>query len=333
LYSRTVDGEETLQLTETAHGVLDFSVNLKEAAVVYTEIRQDGGTDLRWIDLVSGEDQLLLSCRANWRCQAPTISPGFEAVAFERSPLEAGPEAQWVFGDPSVWMLEMKVDSDPARISPSGHITSQPRWSPKGQLAYYDATLKAIQIVDPFAEPTPSKIRSIPSDLGLIGEWSPNGSSLLYPGVVILDPSPGESDLLQGSASAFYSHLFRVNLDTGIRMDLSGSQFGLVEDAGPVYSPDGLFIAFTRKFLDEDRWTPGRQLWIMRTDGTEPRQITRDPTYHHSALDWNPESNGLVFLRTNQNDFAQTPEVWLYDVKRDQIRPFVVGGYFPQWTP
>ena len=46
----------------------------------------------------------------------------------------------------------------------------------------------------------------------------------------------------------------------------------MVEDVSPVFSPDGKWIAFARRYLDPLRWTPGRQVWLMRADGTEAVQ-------------------------------------------------------------
>ncbi len=106
-----------------------------------------------------------------------------------------------------------------------------------------------------------------------------------------------------------------------------------MEDASPAYSPDGQWIAFARKHLDRERWTPGRQLWLMRPDGREARQLTNAPDYNHSALAWSPDSTSLAYMRFNQVEFTQPAEIWWIDINEAQPRMLVEGGYLPQWIP
>jgi dipeptidyl aminopeptidase/acylaminoacyl peptidase len=64
-------------------------------------------------------------------------------------------------------------------------------------------------------------------------------------------------------------------------------------DDSPRWSPDGGWVAFlrsTEEGADEDR-----QLWLIRTDGGEARQLTKHPTAVRSA-EWTPDGSHLVFL-------------------------------------
>lgn len=108
---------------------------------------------------------------------------------------------------------------------------------------------------------------------------------------------------------------------------------GLVEDASPVYSPDGQWIAFTRKYLEQDRWTLGRQLWAMRADGSGAHPLTDEPDFNHSALAWSPDSGGLVYMRFDETNPTQASEIWLVGSDGEGARRLVVGGYLPRWIP
>ena len=69
-------------------------------------------------------------------------------------------------------------------------------------------------------------------------------------------------------------------------------------DGSASWSPDGRWVAFTRSARSEEDGGPGgegRQLWLIRTDGGEARQLT----HHASAIrryEWTPDSGRLVFL-------------------------------------
>ena len=69
-------------------------------------------------------------------------------------------------------------------------------------------------------------------------------------------------------------------------------------DGAARWSPDGRWVAFTRDARSTEDGGPGgegRQVWLIRTDGGEARQLTRHPTSVR-RYDWTPDSRRLVFL-------------------------------------
>jgi Tol biopolymer transport system component len=123
----------------------------------------------------------------------------------------------------------------------------------------------------------------------------------------------------------------RVTVATSETIDLSQSP--VVEDASPALSPDGKWIAFARKFLDPAHWTPGRQLWVMGVDGAGPQQLTNAPDYNISSILWSPDGTSLLFVRFEETDPAQQPEIWVTQPNGKNPRRLAVGGYLPQWLP
>ncbi|OGO17875.1 MAG: hypothetical protein A2Z14_14055 [Chloroflexi bacterium RBG_16_48_8] len=330
---QSIDHEERTLLVPSPTEILDFRVSPDGTLVSYSVMRQDGGSDLRAIDLVSEEDLLVYKCPYPMRCQNPHLSPDNDLMVFERIELQAGVGGKWLEGFSQVMSIKLTEGSQAMRVGSINHAHSDPHWSSQGKLAYYDETSKEIFLVDLKIQSEPTELYSIPSELGMVGSWSPDGDFFIFPDVVILDETFQRNEVTGDEFSQFYSHIFRLNLSTGLVFDLSGTDFGLVEDAFPVYSPNGFWIAFTRKYLDEDRWSPGRQLWLMRSDGTEAKQITQDPEYNHFSISWSPDSTLLSFVRIDQNNLTRPPEIWLYDLEKNKLVLLVSSGYLPQWVP
>ena len=107
----------------------------------------------------------------------------------------------------------------------------------------------------------------------------------------------------------------------------------MVEDASPSFSPDGRWVAFTRKFLDPDRWSPGRQVWLMSSDQTELIPLTEEPSAHFSSLAWSPDSQQLAIMRKDFSDLGAPSEIWMVDIVSGVSSRIVEGGYLPEWLP
>jgi Tol biopolymer transport system component len=319
IYLRTLDGQETTRLTTSPLGVYDFTLNREPPAVIYAAERADGGTDLHWLDLNSEQDSVIYPCPEVERCRGASLSSDGRRVAFERYSVRPGTP-----GPTRVWMLDI-ASGEAVPIGPEGHITASPLFSPRGLLAYRDSTLGAIVLVDPALGPEPPAFRLFPSELGVVGTWSPDGAYLIFPEIVFPE---GLTDEV-----SFYSHLYRAEVSSGEVMDLWRTGFGQVEDAAPVYSPDGQWIAFARKHLEGELWSIGRQLWMMRADGSGARALSDEPDYNHSAIAWSPDSISLVYMRFNQSDFTEASEIWVSGLEEGQAHRLAIGGYLPQWVP
>jgi hypothetical protein len=328
LWLRGAGQDSSQPLTELPAGVDDFSLSSDRTSVVYSTAAESGDV-FRLLDLVTGADETVVACPERTACSGPALSPGGEWLAFVRSPMVDGPGGQAVEGPSEVWLTSLGQPS-PTPVGPADHVTSVAGWSPQGWLAYYDNTLRAIAVVDAAQVPEAEPFKFFPSELGDPPAWSPDGAYLLIP--VIDFPAEGPQQD-EEELPVFFSHLVRWDFATGESLDLSQEAAGQVEDASPVYSPDGEWIAFGRKHLDRGRWTLGRQLWIMRADGSEPHALTHEPDFHHSAFDWNAESNALVYMRFNQANPTGGPEIWTYDLAKGEASLLASGGYLPKWIP
>jgi Tol biopolymer transport system component len=313
--------------------VLDYTLSAAGSKIAYAVARGDQGSDIYLLDLISGEQRLVHSCPENVLCQSLALDPEEKMLAFEQLELRVGAAGKPFLNPSQVWAIDMSEGAEEFPIGPDNHVTTSPMWSPEGWLAYYDSTLRAIALVDVVSRPNPTVFKYMSNDMGLMGSWSPDGTFLLLSDIVFPQVEYGEeNEEVEGQAS-FYSHLYRVNANSGFVVDLTGGNTGTVEDAAPSYSPDGEWIAYTRKYLEEDRWTLGRQLWLMRPDGSDAYQLSDEPFYGHSSLAWSPDSSAIAYMRKGQIDISQPGEIWLIEIDKGEPKQLVVGGYLPQWIP
>jgi len=309
-------------------GVVDYAVSTHGERLVYAAQRPDGGVDLRQLDLTSGEDTLVYPCPEGIRCQALDLDPAGKRLAFEKSSWVTGAGGRQIPGPKQVLELELQSPAEPTLLGPAEHDTSAPDWSPVGLLAFYDGSLRSMTVVDPRQGPPPPTISLLPNELGLLGSWSPDGASLVLAEMLFQEGSSTAT----GDQAAFYSHLVAFDVLTSATQDLSREGGELVEDASPAVSPDGRWVAFARKYLDQ-RWTPGRQLWVMRSDGSQARQLTFEPDFNHSGLNWAPDSASLVYVRVDQTSLTPSPDIWLMELEQAEPRLLAEGAYTPRWIP
>lgn len=322
LYSLDLATQKRSRLTETEAGVIDYSISSDGTSIVYAALHDDGTSEIRLIDLTTGADDLLYECDAANRCQGPVLSPDGTLLAFEQFEWKTSAAGRRVPGARQVWLLALTVEADPIRVQPEEQVANSPDWSPGGILTFYNDSLSAVTFFEPAGL---QPLNMVPNGLGFLGSWSPDGEFLILPEIVF----PAASEQEGENQLDFFSHLYRIEPAT---MDIEDLSLGMVEDASPVYSPDGEWIAFGRKYLDE-RWTPGRQVWIMKADGSQPRPITDNPDFGHASIAWNPDSSRLAYMRLSQTDPNEMPEIWMIDLDGETHQFLVEGGYLPQWIP
>jgi hypothetical protein len=205
-------------------------------------------------------------------------------------------------------------------------------------LSYYDITEQAYLILDLDKD---ERI-VLGNQTGELGTWSPTGLRFvvqeLYPlttdiprgptGEVSNDPvDEGELPPVVVAGGSILS----FNTNTEVTTDLS--QTGDVEDANPVFSFDGHWLAFGRRMLDEENPALGRQVWIMRSDGSQQRALTDTPNFKYTAFSWHPKEDLLAAVRIDNTILTDPPELWLLDVRSGEAFRLVIGGYAPQWIP
>jgi Tol biopolymer transport system component len=300
LYMLDAVGGEVVQLTDQS-GILEFSVGSEGLLVYFSAENEAGGSGIWRLDMLTRKSEQVFDCGADL-CALPQPSPDGAWLAYENT----------TKGE--IWVLPLPrngLNAQEGEVVLLGKGT-RPLWSSEGILAYFDDAGKAFRIVDPAGE----LLISFPNIMGEPGAWSPNGSFFTAP------ETDDEVD-----ASRLWAFL-PVN---GLINNLSGD--GLVEDSSPAYSPDGQWLAFARKYLDLERWTPGRQLWVMEADGENPNPLTNDEFYAHTSFAWSPDSQTIAFVRAHRTTPEVPPDVSIIQRDGSNLIRLVVGGYAPQWIP
>ncbi|MBL8057913.1 MAG: PD40 domain-containing protein [Anaerolineales bacterium] len=317
-------------LTVEPYGVADYAIRPDGGQIVYAARRADGGADLRAIPIDGGDPAEVLACPGA-ACLAPAFSPDGTRLAYERQTPAPAADGGAGFGDPRIYVLTLATGQAALAGDPASQARS-PAWTPDGRLSYYDAGRQAVAVLG-----AAGGVTYIPSSSGEPGTFSPDGRYYVFPEIVLLENAItltgtlAVTENVPVSVAGFYSHLLRAEIATNAAQDLSGP--GVVEDASPVYSVAGDWLAFGRKPLVDQAWQPGRQLWLMRADGSEARQLTETPEYNHSAFAWHPDGRRLVLMRFNAIDPNAAPEIWLINSDGTGARRLAAGGYSPEWLP
>ncbi len=82
---------------------------------------------------------------------------------------------------------------------------------------------------------------------------------------------------------------------------------GMAFESQPRFSPDGKWIAF---LSDRDG---AENLWIMKTDGSEPKQLTKDQNSEFASPAWTPDGQYVLVSRSGWG--LRTYEIWMYHIK------------------
>lgn len=253
-------------------------------------------------------------------CRFPKPSPDGNWLVYERTPTDE----QGQPGRTSVWLLSL-ADQFNQPVRHGDQTTQNASWSSVGWLAFYEIEAQRFTV----QEPSGKEIGFLPIRTDDEGSWAPGGVTF----------AAGELGLEKTGSSGTFSSSRLLVFDL-TKLDSSGKAGAAdltkainVEDVSPVFSPDGTWIAFARRYLDTDRWTPGLQLWLVRSDGSEAHPLTQAGDYNHHNFAWSPDGKQLAFMRFNQTVLTDPAELWLIDADGSHPIELVKGGYAPQWIP
>jgi Tol biopolymer transport system component len=208
---------------------------------------------------------------------------------------------------------------DPVPVGIKDHSTRDPSWSKNGWLAFYDETSAAFQ----FYYPTSGQRVSFANTTGEPGSWTADGVKYAAPDIKF--PAVPAND------TEYFSQLLLYDLQTGAVSELTRDN--RMEDILPAFSPKGDQLVFARRFLNQENWTPGRQMWAINVDGTNPRPLTNSSMDNHLGFSWSPNGDFVAYLKFNTASLTGKRELWLMNMPTGSNQKILMEAYNLQWLP
>jgi Tol biopolymer transport system component/DNA-binding winged helix-turn-helix (wHTH) protein len=191
----------------------------------------------------------------------PVFSPDGNEVAFKQLDKdESGIYVSLVGGEKPLRLTESPGDCCPA-WSPDGRQIAFLRWSKEGWSIYLIPALGG----------TAHRLYS--ANIGPHLDWSPDGRFLLFS---------------ENNTEKIHFRIMLLSLSDLTARALT-SPPELEEDDAPAFSPDGLSVAFVRGGIGG----PGRNLFVVRVSGGEPKQLTANNNATGPA--WTQDGREIVF--------------------------------------
>lgn len=148
--------------------------------------------------------------------------------------------------------------------------------------------------------------------------------SPLSPPAAPPSPPPTTGDVLafQGVSTGGDGDIYWMTPEGLGPVNLTNSQ-GF--DWGPDWSPDGSQIAFTSER------TGGSQIYVMRGDGSEVRQLTTDSARWNHSPRWSPDGSTIAFVSDTLGGKSQ---IYVMRADGSEVRQLMTGGgSFLVWSP
>jgi TolB protein len=301
------------QLTHVPTGIWDFTVANDGSRIVFSALTQEGTSDLWWVAPGNSQPEPLVEC-ADAVCSGATWSPDGRYLAYSRrtaSEFSAG-----VVSPPRLWLVNPTTGENAPVFADSQKLSFEPRWSSDSQyLSYLSPDLGGVGTLNLYDGST----QFYETTTGEPGIWRPLRSQLLI-------------NVLRQLEEHYVVHLLLIDVNTNEQRNLSGEE-ALVEDGSPAWSPDGNQIAFRRKELTGPTATLGKQLWLMRGDGSEARALTADPEFDHGQPQWSPDGRYLLFHKLPLKGPDITLSVWVLALESGEQWEIVRPGQRPLWLP
>lgn len=219
-------------------------------SVVYAS-NQNGGVFDLYLFVFNGARLIRLTKNIG-NVISPTFSPDGKKILFANRAAE---------GPTSLWTVDATGENSDLLYSGPNTIVAVD-WSPVGNRIAFAMAVDQPDAYEIFTmNADGSDVRQLTRNLPGIGgsiDWSPDGKSLL-----IYAGAPGDKNVF----------LVNVDAETATQLTNGGS------NGSATFSPDGQWIAFN-SLRNNDQ----ADIFIMRPDGSDLRQVTTDP-----EPDWQPQ--------------------------------------------
>jgi TolB protein len=305
------DGADAQQLTHTGGNVYDLAVARDGEQIAYSALNEQRGIDLWLMNADGSNARRAVDCGLD-QCSVPAFSPDGAQIAYSRESAGLAPGAPP--GPPRAWILNLTTGETGPLYQDSQVLGYGPSWSPTGeQIAVLDGGVGSLRVYNILN----GQEALLPTAMGMMGTWSPDGGQMIY------------TDLTFGG-DAPYTTLYRADFADINIAPLLGQEPNSADYGPPAWSPTGEWLAISQRTADGG---PGKQIWLMRPDGSDARPVTADGKYTHGGYRWDAWGQALVFQRFEMNVAFAAPEVAVWDMPTGQQTVIARDATLPTWAP
>lgn len=311
LYQTQTDGNP-VQLTQSEQDILNFAPSPNGSQIAYST-----GAEL-WLMMSNGRSsRRLLTCTPA-QCDQIVWHPDGRRLLYERT----GPD------EPTrLWWLDSETDETvPLQAAGSGPSQAA-RFSADGRwISYVVSPEQGIEFYN-FED---GRHFLLPTSLGTPAIWHPTKPIFLYRNQQLITFHGSDDDDHQGHSHNFVyaMPLLLAGADDEGVMPTVISEIELTDDASPAWSPDGEWIVFGRQLPGT---VNGRQLWLIRADGSQARPLTGEPLIHHGVPGWSRDGRFILFQRYDTQNPAARPGIWLLEPASGEMTEIAPTGFHPRW--
>jgi hypothetical protein len=312
------------QITFSPSGIYDYGVSPDGTKIAFSERNTSTDTlDIKVVDLETGAVEQVTNC-ADAACKTPVWRPDGQVIAYERVDYNSELGGQVGASPTRIWLIDLSAR--PASTRPlfpdSQMLGFGLRWSRDGsRVSIYDYNSQGILVYDFTTQAT----TLVPSQYGNPGELSPDGTQIIFPEVLLAN-------------NEARSYLQLVDLENSQITPLSNLNDPIDDDTA-AWSPDGSFLVIGRRYLDNERFTRGKQLYKMNlADGsTEPLVV--DPRYQNGFFSLDPTGAQLLIQRfpdpvaMNDPTAGVRPEIWALDLQTKDLVRVAENAFLARWVP
>jgi TolB protein len=310
------------QLTNETAEILSYAPSPDGSQIVYAAAQADGSTTIQLFTLknrIAGSPQTVLTCD-NAECSQPVWHPDGRRLLYERRTPPG-------FSRPQLWWLNIATGETMLLLEKKTAVGSNARFSPDGSWISFAASPdEGIRLFN-FDD---GRSFTFISNVGTPAAWHPLGKQLLIQNsrTVVFHGKNNSNHREHSHDYATAVSLYLATLETQATNLLSSD--GAFDDGNPAWSPDGEWIAFGRRLAQTNT---GRQLWLMRADGSEARPLTNDIAIHFGPPSWSPDGRFLLFQQVNSSRPQTPPSIWMMAIDTDEFSQIVPDGFLPTWLP